>query len=345
MAGIWFRYGEFTNYASEIVGYKAGLALSKDNLSAYMQEVYPSSNIDEIFRLRSEELEAIISNILYRVGHYSDPDPLNPLMKLSLRWGHPKSKDKYSKEGKDILNHFILKDYPKQIELIQQGKQEKTINPLPILEYAIRKYGQVGKELAILIMENYNESLNRSLLNELRRTEWKDTVELRELFETQNLETLHGTFFDQRFIDYLARNNHHVGKINWRKFEGLTCEFFEKSGFRVEIGPGSNDDGVDARVWPKQQDKNLPPAIIIQCKRQKEAIEKIQVKALYADILQEKAESGLIVTTSVLSPGAKKTCVARDYPIYAVDGTKVKQWISLLRTPGTGPFSIESDES
>ena len=67
------------------------------------------------------------------------------------------------------------------------------------------------------------------------------------------------------------------------------------------------------------------------------------IKALYADILETKADAGLIVTTSTLSLGAKKTCIVRGYPVYEIDGEKVKEWITLLRTPGTGPFSIEGN--
>ncbi len=94
-------------------------------------------------------------------------------------------------------------------------------------------------------------------------------------------------FFDQRFINYLSANFDTINQINWRKFEGLIAEFFDRSGFTVEIGPGRNDDGVDVRLWPKTYDNHLPPSMLVQCKRQKEKIEKVVVKVLYADIIKE----------------------------------------------------------
>jgi restriction system protein len=144
---------------------------------------------------------------------------------------------------------------------------------------------------------------------------WKDSADLRGLFESASLDTQYGTFFDQRYIDYLARNFDAIDRIHWRKFEGLTAEFFSKEGWRVEIGPGQGDDGVDVRVWPRDVDVNSAPAILIQCKRQKETVGKVIVKSLYADVLHEKAESGLIVTTSRLATGAQKTSSARMYPV------------------------------
>ena len=71
----------------------------------------------------------------------------------------------------------------------------------------------------------------------LQREEWKDTAELRDLFESESLAATYGSFFDQRFVDYLARQFGDIDRIHWRKFEGLTCEFFERAGFRVKIGP------------------------------------------------------------------------------------------------------------
>jgi restriction system protein len=98
---------------------------------------------------------------------------------------------------------------------------------------------------------------------------------------------------------------------------------------------------VDARVWAKGEDPQTPPAILVQCKRQKSQVGKVVVKALYADVLHEKADSGLIVTTTGLSPGAKKVCTARSYPITGIDRSALVKWINLMRTPGNGVFMGE----
>jgi restriction system protein len=104
--------------------------------------------------------------------------------------------------------------------------------------------------------------------------------------------------------------------------------------FAVDLGPGRNDDGVDVRIWPSDDVADQPPAIIVQCKRQKEKVSKVVVKALYTDVVHHG--SGLIVTTSTMSPGAKAVCEARKYPIDLADRATIRQWVSEMRKPGMG---------
>ena len=62
------------------------------------------------------------------------------------------------------------------------------------------------------------------------------------------------------------------------------------------------------------------------------------LKALWADVSDEGAQSGLIVTTSALTPSAEAVRKAREYPIAAVERRKLQDWIEQLRTPGAGTF-------
>ena len=116
------------------------------------------------------------------------------------------------------------------------------------------------------------------------------------------------------------------------------AEYFTRSGYRVELGAGRNDDNIDARVWSESQKPEDPATMIIQCKREKEAVGKVVVKALYADVVHEGAKSGLIVTTNRVSKGAKETIKGRSYPIEIAEGTTVRDWLVAMRTPGTSPF-------
>ncbi len=124
--------------------------------------------------------------------------------------------------------------------------------------------------------------------------------------------------------------------MHWRQFEGFTCEFFEREGFKVEIGAGRDDGGIDARIWSVNADEFTPPLILVQCKRQKDKVGKTVVKALYADVAHENANSGLIVTTSELSPGAVKLKHARGYPVEQAQRHQLKDWLAKMRTVGTG---------
>jgi restriction system protein len=201
---------------------------------------------------------------------------------------------------------------------------------------AFKTHGALGFKVAMELLQDMTLQMHRSPWSPFRRKEWKDVTDLDDLFQSESLETPHGSFFDQRFIDYLDRNYSDISSINWRKFEALVCEFFERQGMYVEIGPGRDDDGVDARIWPRRSERGLPPLTIVQCKRERAKVSKVVIKALWADVLAEKAQSGLIVTTSALSPGARRVSQARGYRIIEADRSTVREWIKKLRSPWSG---------
>jgi restriction system protein len=77
----------------------------------------------------------------------------------------------------------------------------------------------------------------------------------------------------------------------------------------------------------------------VQCKRQKRKVERVVVKALYADVLEERAGAGLVVTTSEISLGAASDIRARAYPITTANSKQVQNWIQAMRKPNAGIVS------
>ncbi len=332
MGRIFFKKVEMLGTLSELIGYKSGIALSRDDIYSHLPEYdrFWSVSDDEYVNIRSETYQEMSSTILYRIGNISSPRVSTPGITL-----HHKYKD-------DPYKHDLLEKVADLFnDMIYELMEETTSNnePIDITPFIIRAGELYGKDAAQIALK-YSELLvlymQANPWTLFRRTQWVDTIELEDLFKGESLKTFYGKFFDQRFIDYLFKNFSTIDKINWRKFEALTCEYFDRAGFYVEIGKGRDDDNIDARIWPKEEDKHLPPAIIVQCKRQKAKIEKVVVKALWADIVNEKAQGGLIVTTSVLSPGAQKVCIARAYPIKQAKRNTIKTWIETMKSPYTG---------
>lgn len=219
---------------------------------------------------------------------------------------------------------------------IDYSKVSKAIDPSPFIRAVFERYGKDGLDLGMQLLGSANASVVGSPWSKAREIDWEKEVNLRDLFKSEGLVAPDGPFVDQRYIDYLNRNFERIGEINWRKFEGLTGDFYRHEGYRVDIGPGRNDGGVDLRIWKSDAAEGEPPTILVQCKRQKDKVDRVVMKALYADILHEKATSGLIVTTSRLSPGARGDRTARGYPIEEADRATVKTWIEKLRRPGAG---------
>jgi restriction endonuclease len=331
MGSIIFGPGILVPSVSEIVGYKSGLALTRKQILGKLQGTEHLETLRESDTsktgLRSEEFEKIILEILYRIGNIASPINLFPTIALFRRYkGNPRK----LKLAEKVTLLFI--------KFFKNDKNSGPIDTKPFIEYVVEIFGPEGGLVGFDLLEDINEYFHRDVFSRIRMTQWKDTKSLNELFKSESLDTYYGSFFDQRFIDYLYKNFDDINKINWRKFEGLTAEYFDRAGFQVEIGRGRKDGGVDIRVWPKDERKDFPPAILIQCKREKKTIGIGVVKILYADIHHERAKSGLIVTSSALSKDARELCKARAYPIGEANRETLKKWVERMHSPGTGVF-------
>ena len=139
----------------------------------------------------------------------------------------------------------------------------QRIDPTPFVERARAAHGIPGVQIALEYIDDWVTFDTRNPWGAFRRVEWKDTLDLHDLFKSESLNTSYGKFLDQRFIDYLDRNFSDIDRMNWRKFEGLTCEFFDRAGYHVVPGEGRNDGGIDARVWPRKEDVSLPATILV----------------------------------------------------------------------------------
>ena len=338
MGSIHFKVESMFGSLSDLVGSKSGLALNERDLRTLLSREedgrfteYLAMPEDDWVRIESIVYEDMVECLLYSVGRLERRN--NPLPGGDLY-------RKYRNDAKalEMLNaisgEFVrFMDRSLDDSNLRRGQK---IDMSPFVRMCFETYGRHGVEMADNLVSSFAVMREIKSVHFPAVSEWEDEAELEDLFRAEGLETQYGSFFDQRYIDYLHRNFEDIDRVNWRKFEGLTGEYFDRQGFRVEMGPGRNDDGVDVRVWPSEESPESSPAIIIQCKRQRLAVSKVIVKSLYADILDSGASSGLIVTTSKLAPSAREVCTVRSYPIGEADREMVRQWVQKMRRPGLG---------
>jgi restriction system protein len=361
MGAIWFSRAGLLGAVGEMVGYKSGVALDIPQIVDLSPEGYRDYFVGEMenaVRVRSEEFEEIIAGLLYGLGNIDSPS----IAPASIKMYH-----RLKEKPEELKLYFSLLDAmsDRLAALIGEGNfpqvaggdgvYQRVSRPAMMMgsssilrfdrkefaQFSYASHGEAGYALAVSMIDDFNADIHRNPWLGRREQEFDDAVALSELFRSESLTTSNGTFLDQRFIDYLSANEPDISKMNWRKFEGLVGEYFTREGYLVELGPGRGDDGIDARIWPKERTPGDPATIVVQCKRQQEAISKVVVKSLWADLVDEGASTGLIVTTSRLSPGAAKTCKARQYPIEVADGKKVFRWLEAMRSPKSGMFLAE----
>lgn len=328
MGAIWYQRIELLSVLSEHAGSKAGLALSARQLRAHLprfKKELVGSN-DQLLRVRAEELAMMGAELLFALGNTSSPELIfwPPPHLIQLLSDNPGAMQVYTAMTQ-ILGEAVDRSAPGPVDLDA------------FIAEMHRQHGEEGLAMALTFLDTLQRQRHQAILSDFRRVEWSDTVELKDLFESEDLRTLYGHFLDQRFLDYLARNERALDSINWRKFEGLAAEYFERQGYRVALSKGRNDDNVDLRVWAATGNQSTP-LLLVQCKREKARVSKVVVKALYADVIHEKARGGLIVTSSSLSPGAERTCLARGYPITQADRQTLIKWLAAMQSPGAGVF-------
>jgi restriction system protein len=334
MGGMIFDPGVLADSLSETAGYKAGLALSVEELCDHLTGTdYPDTiraSEQYVVRLRSEEYEALFYKLLHRIGYTTEEyDGDYTGAKYFHKYRHSAA------EQWAGVTELFVEMWPKLVETTL-ASGSKSIDPRPFMQAAFDKHGRLGLDMAMERLDALDKVLNLSPHAMQRYVEWHSPIQLGALFKGTKDKPAFGRFIDQRYIDYLSKNDEQVGAIHWRKFEELTAEFFHREGYTVELGPGSNDDGVDVRIWKPSQKTTDNPHCLVQCKRQRDKVERVVVKGLFADVDFEGAQMGLIVTSSELSPGARATIAARGYPIREVDRNGLAEWLRKLRTPGTG---------
>jgi restriction system protein len=335
MGSINFSGAEMFGSLSDAVGSKSGLALNRRHIVDFLEADGRFSDIvdagdEDWVRVHSSVYEEMAEVLLFKVGRLERLNNLNPLASLLQKYGRtPKVVEKATDIAKLFMEFFEGLDLSKT----QPGT---GVDPTPFLIEALNRHGRKGFAMANDFLAAYNTQLLLKSIHFPEVYTISHVIELDELFASEGLGEKAGSYLDQRYIDFLHRNFDRIDDMNWRKFEGLTADFFSRHGFEVELGEGRNDDGVDVRVWPSGEDPSKPPAIIVQCKRQRASIEKVIVKSLFADVLHNDAKSGLVVTTSRLSPGADAVCKARRYPVEVADRATVRRWVEEMRKPGMG---------
>ncbi|MBL1176811.1 restriction endonuclease [Pantanalinema sp. GBBB05] len=324
------------NTFQELIGLKSGLALTYaqliEQLEATHSEVethryvlggatkwWQGEDIKPV-RIRVENLEANMLYVLHRIG--AIPDCLDSMSILRNYLLGEVSLEKRSEDFIGLIGNVstILNVTDFFPHLLPFPKIDPTI------EFIVQKFRE---------SDDFYEFHRRNLINRglpIQKA-WDGYIPLSDLFESEDIpdKVIEGQYFDQRYIDYLNAQTAQLRNIQWRQFEYLTAEYFQRNGYQVKVGPGRGDGGKD--VTAKKEDGVAgPDLVLIQCKRYSERnpIDIDTVKAFWTTINEEGATKGLVVTTSKLTSGAKNFCEAHKYRLTAVEYEMVQVWLKNL---------------
>lgn len=337
---------------TEMVGYRAGLAITESDILATLRRYgyahfYPPYEAGTV-RMRSEAYEVMSRCV---AGSFVQPGALRAMRSLIKRVQDRLQDEELAGQVLGFIDTVltsnpepeptsldVLEERGRELRFMQIGPQPPAVR-VRLRETARRWHGEALAAAidAVFEVEDFRDASD-PYKRWARTVEWSDTVPLSDLFASDSVTASYGRFFDQRFVPFLVSNYEKLAAIHWRKFEALVAEHFYRLGFRVELGPGRNDNGVDIRLWESgpATDGEAPPLVIVQCKRERRKISKVVVKALAADVAWENARSGLLVATVDWSPGAREVVRTRNYPVEEVNHKAVQAWLSAMHTSDTG---------
>ena len=318
----------FRTALSEDAGVRSGFALTETNMLAHLPAENPlreGLESDKVLRVQSEDYAETVGDLLHAVGAVEQPGMPTLGMRL-MRLLDRDWRDLFALdtmlELEAVASHYL--------RLRNRNDEEQA--PL-LAELRAMVSGRPGVWDALQEAMTFHLAFSPFFT---RTVDVTSQIALDDLFASERLPIDAGAFFDQRFINYLGSQPERLRDIHWRQFEGLAAEWFQREGYQVDLGPGRNDGSIDLRMWNADAESGGPPAIIVQCKRQARKVERVVVKALYADMLHEQAATGMIVTTSDISPGAASDISARAYPITTANYAQVHAWVQAMRQPDAG---------
>lgn len=136
---------------------------------------------------------------------------------------------------------------------------------------------------------------------------------------------------NQELRAYLAKHPEALYQLSSRAFEELVADIFKDFGYETLLTPRSRDGGRDIRAIRKDKIGTL--LFLIECKRYApdNPVGVDIVRSLYGVAVAERANLGIIATTSYFTSPARSFARKVRYQLSLRDFDNLKQWLAHQR--------------
>lgn len=125
---------------------------------------------------------------------------------------------------------------------------------------------------------------------------------------------------------HFAKRPDDLHRLGWRDLEVLIARSLQHQGFQVELGPGSNDGGVDIRLLQRDPLGDLLTLVQVKRYAPHRKIDALAVQALHGVAEVESAHQSLFVTTSAYMPAAKRFAERTHGRMQLATSADIAQW-------------------
>jgi len=132
---------------------------------------------------------------------------------------------------------------------------------------------------------------------------------------------------NDRLLIEFQNNPEALRRIDPFVFEKVVAELFEEQGYEVTITSPRADGGKDIYVYKKDPITNL--MFLVECKRYvpPNTVGVEIARQLYGVVQRERANAGIIVTTSYFTKPAKEFAAGVPYQLFLRDFDYLLEWI------------------
>lgn len=122
-----------------------------------------------------------------------------------------------------------------------------------------------------------------------------------------------------------------IRKLDPFRFEELVADLFQNEGYEVVVTPPRADGGKDIYVYRKDPITNL--VFLVECKRYvpPNTVGVEIARQLYGIVQQERANGGIIVTTSYFTKPAKEFAATVPYQLFLKDYDYLIEWLKKVK--------------
>ncbi|MCK4564627.1 MAG: restriction endonuclease [Verrucomicrobia bacterium] len=138
------------------------------------------------------------------------------------------------------------------------------------------------------------------------------------------------TEINDEMIALLRKNPALMREMHPRDFEKLIAELLERAGYVTELTPSTNDGGVD--IYAARNDGVGKFLYLVECKRygERNPVGVQIVRSLHGVVQQQRANGGLVVTSSYFTKGAKEFTSEISHQMHLHDYINLQQWLGVL---------------
>jgi|GEM_PF-2131781 restriction system protein len=292
-----------------------------------------ADDLKEFFRKQQEMRDKFYPPYLRKINELQkNISPISNIQKTLNLISEASKIQKFAAPTSDIQNTLRMINEASQIQKIASpiSDLQKTLRVINESSQ-IHQYSNIFRVIEGLSGIHNSVAINNASFDSWiklsqREYNFSELIEEEERGETIIIEETNKV---KRIITDIYNDNSVLLKVEPRTFEEVIAEILASQGFKVELTKQTRDNGYDILAI-KDIKHQSPLKYLVECKRYTDRKVGVEIIRSFKDVINtEKANKGIIVTTSYFTSEARKKQKEIPYILDFRDKDDLMQWISL----------------